>query len=211
MAEKSKEPMFPQPETRPKSALAQWTQSRTATLCTLSATFLTKRLAGCAALPQHGLRPTQRMLLRARRSPILKQSFEKLDKPLGPTELQELALDIVALVEAVMAFQAERAPMTSEMIADFKRREQSEKGKLRGIARRAKRPWVPHATELALAIRAEHEDYSQDKVTEEILFRWKLGSVQPPGHRALKEHIGELEQAGVLPPRTVRQRTSSRS
>jgi hypothetical protein len=139
----------------------------------------------------------------------IESAIRKLDKRSGSSpdaiaESRELALDIVALVEAVMAFQAERAPMTSERIADFKRREQSEKGKLSGIARRANRPWVRHATELALAIRVEHQDYSQDKVAEEIFSGWKLGNVQPPGHAVLKRHIGELEKAHVLPRRTVR-------
>jgi hypothetical protein len=135
--------------------------------------------------------------------------IRKLEKRFGSSpdaiaESRELALDIVALVEAVMAFQAERAPMTPDRIADFKRREQSEKGKLSGIARRANRPWVPHATELALVIRAEHPDYAQDKVAEEIFSGWKLGNVQPPGHAVLKQHIGKLKKADVLPRRTVR-------
>jgi hypothetical protein len=127
--------------------------------------------------------------------------FDSLAAFAPNVELRKLALDIVALAEGAMAFQAERTIMTAEMVVDFKHKFYSDKGKESGKVRRANRPWVPHATELAKAIRAEHDDYSQDKVVDEITFRWKADDAQAPGQHTLKSHISELEKTGDLPRR----------
>jgi hypothetical protein len=133
--------------------------------------------------------------------------FDSLAAVAPNVELRKLALDIVALAEGAMAFQAERTVMTPEMVADFKHKFYSEKGRESGKVRRANRPWVPHATTLAKAVRADHPDFSQDKVVDEISFGWKADGVQAPGQSTLKSHISELEKTGVLPRRKVRQRT----
>jgi hypothetical protein len=133
--------------------------------------------------------------------------FDSLAALAPNAELRKLALDIVALAEGAMALQAERTVMTPEMVVDFKHKLYSEKGKESGKVRRSNRSWVPHATTLAKAIRADHPDYSQDKVVDEISSRWKADGVKAPGQQTLKSHISEPEKSGVLPRRKVRQRT----
>lgn len=130
-------------------------------------------------------------------------SFDCLTAVAPNVELRKLALDIVALAEGAMAFQAERSVMTPEMVADVKHGFYSEQGKKSGKVRRANRLWVPHATLLAIAIRADHPNYSQDKVVEGIILGW-TANVALPVHRAMKSHVSELEKTGVLPKRRAR-------
>jgi hypothetical protein len=79
-------------------------------------------------------------------------------------------------------------------------------GRRSGAARRTKRAktWEPAARTLALQIRAGHPTYSQDRVANEIITRWKEADFDPPGHKTLKELISAMEKSGDLPARKSR-------
>jgi hypothetical protein len=87
-----------------------------------------------------------------------------------------------------------RAKMRSEMARLAGRRS--------GAARKEKRPWVPHAKELAMTAYSADPSASDGKLADEILGSWKLGRVKCPVHRTLTEFISNLRANGELPQRT---------
>ena len=96
-----------------------------------------------------------------------------------------------------MLLSPDRSPKEIERI---RARVRSEMGRLGGKSTR-KRPWVRHATQLAIAAYAADPSASNDKPADEVLGSWKLSSVKPPGHRTLGGLISKL-RGRELPQRT---------
>jgi hypothetical protein len=97
-----------------------------------------------------------------------------------------------------MLLSPDRSPKEIERI---RARVRSEIGRLGGNAARKESPWVPHATQLAIAAYSADPSASNDKLADEVLGSWKLSSVKPPGHRTLTGFISRL-RGHELPQRT---------
>ena len=84
-------------------------------------------------------------------------------------------------------------------------------GKKGGQTRRANRPWVPHAEELARVARNRDPSASQDTIASEIENSWKLLDPKAPSHKTLKTHISEMIHAGTLAGKISGNEPASRS
>ncbi len=75
-------------------------------------------------------------------------------------------------------------------------------GKKSGIARRAKRPWTQHASDLAIEAHSREPNLSNERVAAKISDNWKLADPNCPGSRTLSAFVAELRKSGVLPQRS---------
>jgi hypothetical protein len=64
--------------------------------------------------------------------------------------------------------------------------------------RKSEEGWRLIAREMAIKIRAEMPESSQDKVAGEIDTRWKVEEPKAPSHQTLKKFVAELERSGRL-------------
>ena len=64
--------------------------------------------------------------------------------------------------------------------------------------RKSEEGWRLIAGEMAIKIRAEMPESSQDKVAGEIDTRWKVAEPKAPSHQTLKKFVAELERSGRL-------------
>jgi hypothetical protein len=142
------------------------------------------------------LNPVDRIVLEQALD-VFRLAFNQLGGAIEPTLLRALMASIFVLGKAGVLSEEARALIMSP-IAEQKR----EAGRKSGESRLAKRPWVKHARELAIEIRAANPKSSQDEVATEIMARWKDGKNRHPGHPTLKKYISELEAAGVIPRRS---------
>jgi hypothetical protein len=64
--------------------------------------------------------------------------------------------------------------------------------------RKSEEGWRLIAREMAIKIRAEMPESSQDRVAGEIDTRWKVEEPKAPSHQTLKKFVAELERSGRL-------------
>ncbi len=107
--------------------------------------------------------------------------------------------------KAESRFGLKRAAVSAMKIETDVKAGGSRGGKKSAEARLKKRAttWERHARELAVEIRTAQPRFSQDKVADEVLCRWKEADFSPPGHKEIKRLISEMEKAGDLPRRTA--------
>lgn len=98
---------------------------------------------------------------------------------------------------APSARQAFTAPLVKKI-----RKQRSGAGKASGISRRANRPWVKEATNLAIEIGKQDLALSQDDIATETIAGWKNHEVKPPGHTTIKIHVAGLIRDGKIPARS---------
>jgi hypothetical protein len=75
-------------------------------------------------------------------------------------------------------------------------------GKRSGIARREKRAWAQHASELAIEAHTREPSLSNERIAAKISDNWKLENPNCPGSRTLSKFISELRKSGSLPQRS---------
>jgi hypothetical protein len=117
-------------------------------------------------------------------------------------QLRQATIEIAEIIKDAMAFQARQAVLTPEQVAEIERNAHVKAGIKSGEARNEKlEDRNSYETELAKAIRAEHDDYSQKRLARAMLRRAKLDGKKLSAERTLILHIREREREGVLPPR----------
>jgi hypothetical protein len=82
-------------------------------------------------------------------------------------------------------------------------------GKKSGEVRRARRKWVPHATELAKAACASEPAASHERVAVKIADTWKLREPACPAPRTLSRWVSKQRANSELPPRSGSRATRS--
>ena len=90
----------------------------------------------------------------------------------------------------------------AQMWAAMKSGRSSIAGKKSGEVRRANRPWVSHATELAVHACDSNPRASDETIAGLIADNWKFGHISAPGHRTLSGFVAELRKGHKLPQRT---------
>jgi hypothetical protein len=75
-------------------------------------------------------------------------------------------------------------------------------GKKSGSVRKASRPWVLHATRLAIEACKRDPIASHETVAGAISDCWKLADVKCPGIRTLAKFVSDLRSNGQLPHRS---------
>jgi hypothetical protein len=118
----------------------------------------------------------------------------------------EDAEELLAIInEAVMLgflWAKLEADMNLRPLADKEewRNQKSRDGGLNSVNTRrekARQTWMNEAEVMAKAIRKKNPGFSQDKLADEISFRWSVND-NLPGHPRLKQFISELENSNQL-------------
>jgi hypothetical protein len=121
------------------------------------------------------------------------QPYDDHDRKTSPSEIGKAILDINATWEERVRNEGRR-----EVRVELARKG----GRRSGAVRKAGRPWVPHATELALIAYSKYNNLSDEKIATAISDCWKLEETDHPGHRTLTKHVAELRATGTLPQRS---------
>jgi len=125
----------------------------------------------------------------------------------GQKDIEFVEVSIAEVIEVLLGNERDLAANTVEHLSTshdpLTHSEVSRvAGKKSGETRRANRPWVPHATELAVDAYDSNPSASNATIADYISDAWKHESPQAPGHRTLSEFVSEMRIKGDLPQRT---------